>query len=226
MAARRLLMTRKLAFWLLIGACYFILTGCSRYQAAKVGAKVAVKGAIWTTKAVYKIGRFTFTVLTAPLTWAMTNRDIESIDGLPPKEAIRQGKVETAPYTVNGTTYYPMSMEKARIYEEIGAASWYGYDALDKEKGYMTASGEAFDPDGLTAAHRRLPLPTYARVTNLANGLSVIVRVNDRGPFPGRDNFNTGAEIIELTRGAAKMLGFYEGGPTQVKVETVQVREE
>ena len=90
----------------------------------------------------------------------------------------------------------------------------------------MTANGEAFDRDGLTAAHQRLPLPSFVKVTNLANDLSVLVRVNDRGPFPGIDNFNSGGEIIELSQGAAQSLGFYKEGPTQVKVETIQVQEE
>jgi len=230
-------MTGKVGFWLLLAVSCFILTGCTRYQAAKVATKAAVKGLIWSakttykvsagaTKAVYKIGKFTFYVVTAPIAWAVTNRDIETIDGLPPKEAIRLGRVETAPYTVNGRTYYPMSVEEAELYEETGTASSYGYETLDKEEGYMTANGEAFDPDGLTAAHKRLPLPTYAKITNLENGASVVVRVNDRGPFPGIDNFNSGAEIIELSRGAARRLGFYEEGTAQVKVETIQVQEE
>lgn len=78
----------------------------------------------------------------------------------------------------------------------------------------MTANGEAFDPNQLSAAHKYLPLPTYARVTNLANKKSIIVRVNDRGPFvPDR--------IIDLSSEAAKRLGFYNQGIAKVLVETV-----
>jgi rare lipoprotein A len=79
----------------------------------------------------------------------------------------------------------------------------------------MTANGEAFHPNGLNAAHKYLPLPTYVRVTNLKNRKSIIVRVNDRGPFAkGR--------IIDLSAGAAKKLGFYDKGTTRVLVETVR----
>ncbi len=78
----------------------------------------------------------------------------------------------------------------------------------------MTANGEAFNPRGLTAAHKLLPLPTNVRVTNLENGRSIIVRVNDRGPF-------SGDRIIDLSMGAAKRLGFYEKGTARVRVETI-----
>ena len=80
----------------------------------------------------------------------------------------------------------------------------------------MTANGEAFDPGKPTAAHKLLPLPAHVRVTNLENGRSMIVRVNDRGPFvKGR--------IIDLTAGAARQLGFYRNGTAKVRVETVEL---
>lgn len=80
----------------------------------------------------------------------------------------------------------------------------------------MTANGEAFDPNGLNAAHKYLPLPTFVRVTNLDNKRQIILRVNDRGPFiDGR--------IIDLSAGAAKKLGFYEKGTARVIVETVNL---
>ena len=80
----------------------------------------------------------------------------------------------------------------------------------------MTANGEAFDPNGLNAAHKYLPLPTYVKVTNLENSRSIIIRVNDRGPFvKGR--------IIDLSAGAAKRLDFYKKGTARVLVETYQV---
>ena len=80
----------------------------------------------------------------------------------------------------------------------------------------MTANGEAFDPDGLSAAHKYLPLPTYVRVTNLENGRSIIVRVNDRGPFvKGR--------ILDLSAGAARKLGFYDEGTVRVDVEAIDL---
>lgn len=80
----------------------------------------------------------------------------------------------------------------------------------------MTANGEAFDPDGLSAAHKYLPLPTFVRITNLDNGRELVLRVNDRGPFvEGR--------IIDLSLAAAKKLGFHEKGTARVRVETIEL---
>jgi rare lipoprotein A len=176
-----------------------------------------------TTKLAYTIGKFTFEVVKAPLDWALTNEDIDTIDGLPPKEAIRQGRVRNAPYTVKGKRYYPMSVEEAKSYRETGIASWYGYETVRRGKGAMTANGEAFNPNGLTAAHKHLPLPTHVKVTNLDSGRSVIVRVNDRGPFPSDYNPRSGERIIDVSAGAAKKLGFYEQGLARVRVETIQL---
>ena len=80
----------------------------------------------------------------------------------------------------------------------------------------MTANGEAFDPKGISAAHKYLPLPTFARVTNLDNKKSITVRVNDRGPF-------VSGRIIDLSAGAAKKLGFYKQGTARVLVETLDI---
>ena len=165
---------------------------------------------------VYTVGKFTFTVALAPLAWPLMNEDIESIDGLSPKEAIRQGRVKASPYVVKGKRYVPMSIETAQTYSQTGIASWYGYETYRQEGGRMTANGEAFDPRGLSAAHKYLPLPTFVRVTNLDNKRQIILRVNDRGPFvQGR--------IIDLSAGAAKKLGFYKKGTARVLVETVQL---
>ncbi len=181
--------------------------------------KLAVKTVYGTGKVVYKIGEFTFNVVKAPLTWPFTRDDLETIDGLPPREAIRLGRVKMAPYVVNGRKYVPMSLEEAARYREKGVASWYGDETRKKKGGYMTANGEAFDPDGLNAAHKYLPLPSYVRVTNLENKKSIIVRVNDRGPFV--DN-----RIIDLSAGAAKKLGYLKKGTARVLVETIDVEEE
>lgn len=178
-------------------------------------AKLATDIAVGTGKVVYSIGEFTFEVVTAPLDWPMTH-DIETIDGIDPKEAIRQGRVKNAPYVVRGTRYYPMSVDQARTYAETGVASWYGYETYHAEGGTMTANGEAFHPDKLTAAHKHLPLPVHVRVTNLDNGRSIIVRVNDRGPF-------VSGRIIDLSAGAAERLGFYRAGTARVRVETVDL---
>jgi rare lipoprotein A len=221
-------------FWLVtLTACVF-LSGCSIIRGTYRVTKGTVKGTAavakgtyrvtaGTTKAVYKIGKFTFRVVKAPLDWPLLNRDIDTIDGLPVKEAIRQGRVKNSPYTVRGRTYYPMSVDEAQSYSEVGIASWYGYETRRKRGGYMTANGEAFNPHGLTAAHKYLPLPTNVRVTNLQNGRSIIVRVNDRGPFPAPHNPRSGDRIIDVTMGAAKRLGFYKQGTTRVRVDTIPV---
>ncbi len=178
-------------------------------------AKFATKLGIGTLKMSYKIGTITFDVISAPLEWPMTS-DIESIDGLSPKEAVRQGRVKNSPYVVKGKRYVPMSVAKAATYQEVGTASWYGNETLRQKDGHMTANGEAFDPGKPTAAHKHLPLPIHVKVTNLANNRSMIVRVNDRGPFYGN-------RIIDLSAGAAKKLGFYSQGTARVKVETVEI---
>ncbi|MHB8158624.1 MAG: septal ring lytic transglycosylase RlpA family protein [Desulfocucumaceae bacterium] len=215
---------------MVLGGCFLIRAPYKVVVGTVKGSYYVVKGAYeltaGTTKIVYRVGEFTFKVVKAPIDWAFVNEDIESIGGLPPKEAIRKGRVKTAPYTVKGKTYYPMSVEQARSYEETGMASWYGYETLRDNKGRMTANGEVFDPNGMTAAHKYLPLPTHVKVTNLENNRSVIVRVNDRGPFPSDYNPSSGKRIIDLSAGAAKKLGFYQKGLARVKVETIELKEE
>ena len=221
----------------LLPLCVLTLPACSvvtvPYKVAKgvvKGTYYTVKGAYeitaGTTKVVYKIGAFTFKAVKAPLDWALTNEDIDTIDGLPPKEAIREGRVKTAPYTVKGKTYKPMSVEEAASYQETGMASWYGNETLRRNRGRMTANGEVFDPAWLSAAHKYLPLPTHVKVTNLENNRWVIVRVNDRGPFPSDRNAASGDRIIDLSAGAAKKLGFYDKGLARVRVETIQLKQE
>ncbi len=212
----------------------FFISGCSVVKGTYNTIKGTVKGVYavgkGTAKAVYevgkvtyKVGKFTFNVIKAPLEWPLTNEDIETIDGLPVKEAIRQGRVKNSPYTVKGKKYYPMSVAKAQKYKETGSASWYGFETYRQKGGQMTANGEAFHPNGLTAAHKYLPLPTNVRVTNLENGRSIIVRVNDRGPFPSDHNRSSGRRIIDLSQAAAKKLGFFNKGTARVKVETVNL---
>ena len=215
---------------ILIGilTCLMVSSGCGVFSTTyKVGkgtvsttykiTKVAVKTTIGAGKIIYDVGEFTYTVVMAPLTWPLTREEIETIDGLPPKEAIKKGRVKKSPYVVNGKRYVPMSIKEARTYQEKGIASWYGYETRKQKGGHMTANGEAFNPDGFNAAHKYLPLPTHVRVTNLENGRSIILRVNDRGPFvPGR--------IIDLSAGAARKLGYYKKGTARVLVETVQIK--
>jgi rare lipoprotein A len=111
------------------------------------------------------------------------------------------------PYTVAGRVYVP---EEDVNYREEGLASWYG----DDFHGRLTANGEVFDMASLTAAHPTLPMPCYARVTNLSNGKSLIVRVNDRGPYHGN-------RLIDVSNRAAELLEFKGNGVAHVRVEYV-----
>jgi rare lipoprotein A len=111
------------------------------------------------------------------------------------------------PYRVAGRTYIPRDNPR---YSEIGLASWYG----DNFHGRLTANGEVYDVQGLSAAHPTMPLPSYARVTNLANGRSIVVRVNDRGPYAGD-------RIIDVSSTVASILDFKRVGTARVKVDYV-----
>ncbi|HZT20616.1 MAG TPA: septal ring lytic transglycosylase RlpA family protein [Dongiaceae bacterium] len=111
------------------------------------------------------------------------------------------------PYQINGVWYYPAVDYN---YDETGIASWYG-PGFD---GHMTAQGEVYDQNALTAAHKTLPMPTLVRVTNLENGRQIQVRINDRGPF-------VNDRIIDLSRRAAQLLGMDDKGTAKVRVQVM-----
>ncbi len=111
------------------------------------------------------------------------------------------------PYLVGGRMYVP---EEVTSYRAEGIASWYG----DDFHGRLTANGEVFDANGISAAHPTLPMPSYVRVTNLANRRSLIVRVNDRGPYHSD-------RLIDVSGKAAELLGFHDNGVAHVQVEYV-----
>ncbi len=111
------------------------------------------------------------------------------------------------PYVIGGRTYEP---QENASYSAEGLASWYGEDF----HGRATANGEVFDMASISAAHPTLPIPSYARVTNLANQKSIIVRVNDRGPYHAN-------RLIDVSVRTAKLLGFYDSGVTRVRVDYV-----
>ena len=115
-----------------------------------------------------------------------------------------------SPYTVLGVSYD--ILDDARNYREKGIASWYG----TKFNGHKTSNGEIFDLYKATAAHKTLPIPSYALVTNLNNGKSVVVRVNDRGPFHAD-------RLIDLSYGAAVKLGYMAQGTAPVEVEILNI---
>jgi rare lipoprotein A len=111
------------------------------------------------------------------------------------------------PYKVGGEWYYP---REDYSYDEAGVASWYGTEF----HGQRTANGEVFNKNELTAAHKTLPLPTLARVTNLDNGRSIVVRINDRGPF-------SNGRLIDVSQRAAQLLGFEGTGTAKVRVQVL-----
>ena len=112
------------------------------------------------------------------------------------------------PYQVKGVWYYPQADYN---YDETGIASWYGPGFNSK----ATANGEVYDENDLTAAHKTLPMPSLVRVTNLENGRSIVVRINDRGPFVNN-------RIIDMSRRGAQLLGFEQNGTAKVRVEVMK----
>jgi rare lipoprotein A len=112
------------------------------------------------------------------------------------------------PYKIGGHWYYPKVDYE---YEAEGRASWYGKGFHGKQ----TANGEQFDQDALTAAHQTLPLPSVVRVTNLENGRTLVLRVNDRGPF-------VRGRVIDVSKKAAKLLKFHGQGTTRVRIEVLE----
>jgi rare lipoprotein A len=117
-------------------------------------------------------------------------------------------KFANRPYEVFGKNYVPLT--SVRPFRQRGIASWYG----KRFHGQKTASGEIYDMYAMTAAHPTLPIPSYARVTNVRNGRQVVVRVNDRGPFHSN-------RVIDLSYAAAYRLGYIEAGSAEVEVEAV-----
>lgn len=127
-------------------------------------------------------------------------------DAVPRYEPYRS--FNSRPYEVLGKRYIPMQTGKG--FEQEGYASWYG----QKFHGHLTSNGETYDMFAMTAAHKTLPLPSFVRVTNLANNQSAIVRVNDRGPFHSN-------RIIDLSYAAAHKLGYQQHGTARVKLEVI-----
>ena len=127
-------------------------------------------------------------------------------DAVPKAEPLH--RYANRPYRVFGTQYVPLA--RVEPFRQQGMASWYGR----RFHGNPTASGEPYDMYAMTAAHPTLPIPSYVRVTNPANGRSVVVRVNDRGPFHA-------SRIIDLSYAAAHRLGFVQAGSARVELEAI-----
>lgn len=128
---------------------------------------------------------------------------IESVPPTPGEGAVKVGQ----PYEAGGQTYTPADQVN---YDEVGYASWYGNELA----GSRTGNGESFNPDAITGAHKTLPMPSYVEVTNLDTGRTILVRINDRGPF-------TKDRIIDLSKGAAQQLGVAGQGRFPARVRRV-----
>lgn len=136
--------------------------------------------------------------------------DERAVADVQPEPVQRTLAGNRSPYTVLGGTYHVLPTEAG--YKATGVASWYG----EKFHGHRTSNGEVFDMYQVSAAHKSLPIPSFARVTNLDNNRSIIVRVNDRGPFHGD-------RLIDLSYAAAVKLGYADRGTARVSVEGIVV---
>jgi len=140
---------------------------------------------------------------------AETNLAVETTKVVTRKDPDVTGPYKVGkPYQVGGVWYYP---QPDYSYDETGIASWYGPGFHSK----ATANGETYDENDLTAAHKTLPMPSLVRVTNLENGRSIVVRINDRGPFVNN-------RIIDMSRRGAQLLGFEQNGTAKVRVQVMK----
>jgi len=151
-------------------------------------------------------GRYSITQDRAPT----RNVDLSAIPEVIPVPINRTSAGNRSPYTVLGKSYRVMPTEEG--YNERGVASWYG----EKFHGHKTSNGEIFDMYQVSAAHKSLPIPSFLRVTNLDNNRSIVVRVNDRGPFHGD-------RVIDLSYAAALKLGYADRGTARVQLESIVV---
>ncbi len=137
-----------------------------------------------------------------------TNLSVAEIAEVIPQPLQRTMAGNRSPYSVLGKTYHVLGTEAG--YSERGIASWYG----EKFHGHKTSNGEVFDMYQASAAHKSLPIPSFLRVTNLDNNRSIVVRVNDRGPFHGN-------RLIDLSYAAALKLGYADRGTARVQLEAI-----
>ena len=150
-----------------------------------------------------------FGLLTFITACAETNLAVETTKVVTRQEPDVTGPYKVGkPYQVKGVWYYPQADYN---YDETGIASWYGPGFHSK----ATANGETYDENDLTAAHKTLPMPSLVRVTNLENGRSIVVRINDRGPFVNN-------RVIDMSRRGAQLLGFEQNGTAKVRVQIMK----
>ncbi|MBA2660564.1 MAG: septal ring lytic transglycosylase RlpA family protein [Nitrosospira sp.] len=188
--------------WVVTVALLIFVAGCGsvlkRDAAGKTSSATSIKSGIATKKGGYYLDD-------GPGDNPPT--DLDSVpDAIPRDEPLRPANMR--PYVALGKSYTPMAVLES--YKARGVASWYGR----RYHGQKTASGEVYDMYSMTAAHTTLPLPSYVRVTNIENGKSVVVRVNDRGPF-------LSDRLIDLSYTAAYKLDVLGGGSARVEVESI-----
>lgn len=183
-----------------------LVSGCASQEAQRVDAPGATSqsAAPSSPKAGTSGGRYAMSGDAYPL----EPPDVTKVPDAEPRIEQPSRAGNRSSYEVWGKTYHVLP--DATGYEKRGTASWYG----EKFHGYATSNGEIYDMYKMSAAHRSLPLPTFARITSLDNGRSVIVRVNDRGPFHSDRE-------IDLSYAAAARLGFLDNGTGSVKVEAI-----
>ncbi|WP_165857045.1 septal ring lytic transglycosylase RlpA family protein [Marinobacter sp. JSM 1782161] len=185
-------MSRSVGYWALGMVLPLLLAGCASSPESSSGGQSSSRYSISQDRA--PSGDF----------------DASGLEDAVPRYEKPSSYGNKSPYTVWGKQYTVLA--DGSDYIERGTASWYG----EKFHGHKTSNGEVFDMYEMTAAHRSLPLPSYARVTNLDNGRSTIVRVNDRGPFHS-------SRIIDLSYAAAKKLGYQKQGTAHVEVAAITV---
>ncbi len=187
----------NLPTWLVPGSLTFalIMTGCASQEPASAPAEPAE---------LTSDGRYAISADAYPL----DPPDVSQVPNAEPRSEPLSRAGNRSTYEVWGKVY--QVLPDASGYVQEGTASWYG----EKFHGYATSNGEIYDMYKMSAAHRSLPLPTFARVTSLDSGNSVIVRINDRGPFHSERE-------IDLSYAAAYQLGFIEAGTGRVRVEAI-----
>ena len=173
-----------------LAACLIVVVGCSSIAPPPAENP--------------NVGRYTITQDRAPA----ESIELGSIPEVVPGPVVRTIAGNRSPYTVLGKTYFVLPSEEG--YSERGIASWYG----EKFHGHKTSNGEVFDMYHVSAAHKSLPIPSFLKVTNLDNNRSIVVRVNDRGPFHGN-------RLIDLSYAAALKLGYAETGTARVQLESI-----
>lgn len=196
--------SRRLSYYLLSALTLVLITACSTTSESTYQPGAKAPAAQSASHGRYAIAKDSLPDDVRPLDPKLL------VDAVPvPEERTKAGN--KTPYTVLGKTYHVMPEHKIASYSAEGKASWYG----KKFHGHKTSNGETYDMYKMTAAHRTLPIPSYVKVTNLDNGKSVVVRVNDRGPFHK-------SRLLDVSYAAATKLDMVRSGTARVKVEAIE----